>query len=693
MILKPYIHTSKSALNKKKINFIKILKNKSLIKNPDLIKHALSKGTISTKNYDLERLGKKVKLKRNNSQSFEINTEKREIPYELLKIINSREKQYKKIDDLYKSLKKENDTFISYWHYTQRIKEKLEKQNYKENALEKDEENNEYKKIYKKYQFSNRDKIEMKLQKNLSKKIFKSNPLIMNNNNELFFYFIKEANESGNRSINFNEQNCSKYLIKIKDFSEYIRILKDKNLDSLNKKVKLSNCNFTRFQDQKIEEEKLRLLEEQESIDKKEIDESKIMIRNTSGLLNKLYQNKNYLEDPNYFVYYRNRDMGYLTPNKKMDYKLMNKSAKSDFFVGDKNHFLNKDKYNTMSILKLKRHNLSNQLNSILNESNAKKSKRIKKLRINNINPLIDKSNNETFSKDNNYSTMNLNFYNSKISNNHNYSTNNIFIERYTPKKILPSIKKYFPYNAFTKSSNSNSIQQPILLEGNKFEKKIKDSILIDNISKELYGNLNNKINLNNESDNHSSISSINNDDDNKNDNGKENDNIDEKENDNEKESEKNNEKENDKDNEEEKEKKKEKENDNIKENENEDTKENNIEKEEKNPKKIIIISDLYNEVKDKRKINQENIKEIDTYINQQRLEYKRKKNTVAMLKEVQLLIDEFDINKIAKNYNEIKNEESKKIKILKKMDKKLKKLDKRYMQEIIKFKVKNIKK
>ena len=635
MNLKSYPHTSKNIFNKKKFNFTKILKKTSLFKDPSLLKHALSKGTISTKNYDLKRLGRKVKLKKIDNKSFEIKQEKRELPYELSNIIDKREKKFKRINATYQSLKKENDTFLSYWHYTQKIKEKLEKKSFQENELEKEEENDEYKKISKQYQFSNRDMIEMELQKNLTTKIFKSNPLIINNDNEMFFHFLKETNKSPNKSVNFNEQNSSRYLIKIKDFLEYISILKDENIDSLNKKIKLSNCNYTQNQEKKIEEEKIRILEEQQKTEKKEISESKDMIKDINNLLNILNENKDYLEDPKYFSFYRNTDRKSFTPNKKIQQHLMNNSTKSDFFIGDKNHFLRKDKYDTMRILKLKKQNLSKQLNSLLNESNNKKSKRIKKLRINNINPLVDKFGNESYSKENNYSTMNMNFFNSKISNIHNNSSNSLFIQKHDNKKILPSIKNYYPYNAFTKSSISNNMQQPISLEENKNLNKKRESFNLDNTSNEL--NLN--LNLNDETDNESE-SSIKSNDNQKND---------------------------------------------------EENKESDLKDEEKE-KKVIIISDLYDEVKDLKNLNDERIKEINAYINQRDIEYKRNKSTVKILEDVQLVIDEFDINKIAKNFNEIKKKEYVKVKTFKKMDKKLKKLDKKYIKEIVKFKARNMK-
>ena len=668
MNIQSYMHINKSLLPKNKINFTKILKNKSTFKNPTLMVNSLNKGTISTKNYDMKRLGRGINLKKIGNKSFEIKNEKKEIFDDLANIMEQSEKNFNKFGNIYQKLKKENDTFISYWHYTQKIKEKLEKLNNAENELENGVKNSEYKKISKMYDFSIRDKIEMDLQKNLSKNIFKSNPLMINDENEMFLHFLKETDKSPNRSVNFNEQNSSRYLIKIKDFLEYISILHDKSMDQVNKKIKLSNCNYVQNQRKKIENEKLQILKEQKRNEIKEISESRRMIEYSKILLNELDQNKDYLEDPNYFTFYRNSHIKSLTPHRKTKHQIfMNKSSRSEFFIDSKHHFLNKDKYDTMRILKLKKNNLSRQLSSLLNESNNIKRRSIKKLRINNISPLFHKSNNESFSKDNNNSSYNMNFCNSKISNNNN-STNTIFTRRYNNRKILPSIKSYLPYNVFTKSSISNSIHQPFLVDENKFESKNPDSINMDNTIKEL--NLN--LNLNNETD--GGVDNINNS--NNSELSIKNSNFEKENNDyNKKNSEEEINNENKYNN------KKESNNGNDR---NKPSKESN--------KKIIVISDLYNGVKDMKNLNKENIKEIDSYIKQEDIEYKRSKNTIALLKYAQLVIDEFDINKIAKNFSDIKNEEYKKIKIFKNMNKKLKKLDRKYMQDIIRFKARNLK-
>ena len=303
----------------------------------------------------------------------------------------------------------------------------------------------------------------------------------------------------------------------------------------------------------------------------------------------------------------------------------------------------------------------------------------------------MDKYNsNESYSKDNN-STMNLNFYNSQISNNYNNSTKTIFLNKNLNKKILPSIKKYFPfnlpYNGFTKSSNSNSlIVSPIRKEENKKEDKGKDFDILDLINKDL--NSNNiiaNIDAHNNSktikSNNSSIISLKNNIKETENNIKETENIIKETENNEKDTENNiketeiNEK-------------------NIENNEKEiESNEKEIEnnKKEKENKKIVIISDLYNEVKDMKKLNDENLKDINTYIDQNDIEYKRNKNTINIVKEAQQVTDEFDINKIVRNFIDVKRQEPSQIKKFKKINIKLKKLDHKCIRDICEFKAKNL--
>ena len=69
---------------------------------------------------------------------------------------------------------------------------------------------------------------------------------------------------------------------------------------------------------------------------------------------------------------------------------------------------------------------------------------------------------------------------------------------------------------------------------------------------------------------------------------------------------------------------------------------------------------------------------------------YKKKKNTVNIIKDIQILSDGFDINKVCKNIENIPNNEIKQIKNFKKINVELNKLDKEYVRQICQFKALN---
>jgi len=627
-----------SCFQNKKLNLSKILKNTDIFKDASLIQQLLVKGTISTKNYDLKRLSKKIRFRKNEPKSFDLKREGRDIPFELANILEKSEKKFDEINNTYKSLKKENDTFISYFNYTKKIKEKLEKLNNSDNDLLKNNKNSEFKKVYKMFNFSNRDKIEFDLQKNLSKKIFNQNPLLINNDAEMYFYFSNKMNESKNKAIIFNEQNSFRYLTKVNNYMEYYNILSDKEIDDFNRQIKLSTFNFTENQRRKTEEENIKLLTEQEKIRKKEIAKSKKMIKYTKRLLYKLAKNKNYLDEPNYFTFHKKINLKALTPNRTNYHQLMNKSSKSDFFVLEKNNLSSNNKYDTERILKLKKDYISKKIDSFLNESSNKKIKKIHNFGLNdiNINPLLDKNNNESYIKENNTSYFKKKFYSSQMSNEHNNCTsgNSMLIKKNNNIKKFHSVINYFPHNSFIKSSKD--IIQQKLNKKNYSKNQIQDSINMDSTSKEInsisynetdYNNINNNINKNviMITNNQEKFGKNNKDDKNK-----------------------------------------------IK---------------EENNKNILILSNLYEEVKDGKILDKERIEDINYYIKLKGIEYKKKKNTIKNLKDVKILLDKLDINKIAKDFRIIKNKENTKIIKFKKIDNKLRKLDKKYIKDIIEFK------
>ena len=78
----------------------------------------------------------------------------------------------------------------------------------------------------------------------MRKKKKKLSLLLINNDNEMYFYFLKEAeniDNNKNKIINFNEQNSSKYLIKVKDFLEIGKSMKKLFKDDIKRDFRRNN--------------------------------------------------------------------------------------------------------------------------------------------------------------------------------------------------------------------------------------------------------------------------------------------------------------------------------------------------------------------------------------------------------------------------------------------------------------------
>ena len=108
---------------------------------------------------------------------------------------------------------------------------------------------------------------------------------------------------------------------------------------------------------------------------------------------------------------------------------------------------------------------------------------------------------------------------------------------------------------------------------------------------------------------------------------------------------------------------------------------------------KKVVVSDLYDKLKDGKDINKNTLKHIYKYIYHKKLKKKNKKDTINLIKDVQLLSDGFDINKVTKSIEDIPSKEIKQIKQIKNfknINNELNILDKRYVKEICEFKARN---
>ena len=394
----------------------------------------------------------------------------------------------------------------------------------------------------------------------------------------------------------------------------------------------------------KINEENIKLKEEQKKQNIIDNKESKKMISKTKRTIRSLNKNKNYFENPNYFTNnmsstFYNNTTKFFTPNK------MNKLSKSssNFFIGDKNHFnKNNNIFNdTIKFLQEKKLNLTKRLSSLLDSEANKYSlpDTFNNKSNSDIISLYNKKYMKSNSKENSlsrnrrkYKLNNLKIIHksNSLNANSNFINNNKNIFN---NAILPCISiSKTPYG----QSLSRDDRQSNPINSNISPKKEKDK---DN---ENYSNIPTSKN-NNESNRPSIKKSIQNNS-----------------------------------------------SQDIKIEKEKELKKNNSKPSYKNQKSIIIISDLYDKLKDGKNFNKNNLKHINKFINQKNLKNKNKKDTMNLIKDVQLLSDGFDINKVSKSIENIPNKEIKQIKNFKIINNELNKLDKKYVKEICEFKAKN---
>ena len=255
--------SDKNATKNKPIkNLSKILNSDLFFQSSGVIKMALNKNRLIDKDFGVKRakakidVGKKPKIifnskiKHNSKKSKEeenennnINTffQKREVPFELADIIENNKTIFEKVFDSFYKLKSKNDEFASHWHYVQKSIEKLKIQKYQKTDEIYDKKNDEFSKNLKKYDFSARDKMELELEKKITEKIFKSNPLMIKSNNDMLFYYLYEYK---NKFINFKEQNPTKYLNKMKELLDFEELFVDFKKNKMDKDIEAQNVNF-----------------------------------------------------------------------------------------------------------------------------------------------------------------------------------------------------------------------------------------------------------------------------------------------------------------------------------------------------------------------------------------------------------------------------------------------------------------
>lgn len=635
----------KNKFKKKKISISKILNEDFFFRNSGNIQMALSKDRLVKRNFKIKRAKSKINtgkkslsfnLKQNSLLQDEnddnsINRNNKNIPFQLADILDKNKIKFEKVFQTYYRIKNNNNAFFSYWNYVQKINEKLKN---KRQIIYRDG-TNEYYNTFRKYDFSTRDQIELELQKKLTTNIFKSNPLIIGSNKEMFFHFL---NEYKDKNIVFNEQNPTKYMKKLKDLLDYMQTELDYNVNELNIDMQAQNSKYIKEHKKKLEEEKIKKEEEQKKQDIIDIMESKKMIKQTKLALKSLNSDKNFFEDPYFFsndndvninknkklsnTFYKKKSRNVLTPNKN---DIMSKST-SNFFSEDKNGS-NKYNINTIKFLKEKKNKFSKHFSSYLNRR-IKKDNKLRKINSSqdtNFSSVFKNKYDKSYSKEISINRFSRN-YNRKIINKSN-TIDNIIINKKNNINNLPSIKK-LPISQSLSSKNENIH---------------KKSNLSSAITPKIESSSNNR-SKNNDSSRISIIKSLLNESNNKNSN----------------------------------------------ENKNLENLENHKSIKVYKSRRRYNLYELYDIVKRKKKLSKNNLKKISEFIKQRDIKFKKLKNPVNLLKDIKILSEGYDINKMARNIEDIERYEIKPVKNFKNINIEINNLDKNYISQICDFKAKN---
>ena len=470
----------KKAPPKKRLNFRAILTKDYFSKNIIKIQLALNKKRMVPLNYNIRRVkskldtGMSLKLKKQKEDemipSYKDQVDINNIPQELEKILEENEKKFMVQNKEYFKLKEENDKSLGYWHYIQKI------QNNKKDTFNKKYFGEEDKNMVN----LNSDKVQK-----LSEAMFKLNPLLITKEKvDLFFYYLGEFNKYFFHKKKYEKikKKVVLFLNNLKDFLDYVAIKSDTSIDSIGKQIKLKNSKFLKELNNKIEVELQNMEIKQKKLNELEIKRAKRIIRKTKKTLKSIKKNKNFFEDPVYFdprysdkerknkemksrnKLIKNNNFNLSAPNFMKDintYK-MNKTAKMSTASTGFFHNENKNEKNIKIIPKIE--SSKNRDNIIIDDSNSnlKKNLNLTNKRLTSLNYQNNKiilnakaiksriSRNDKIKKEENKKSSDLisassSFYNNQLEINNlrrNLYNKNFYLER--------------------KSININSLQPPI---------------------------------------------------------------------------------------------------------------------------------------------------------------------------------------------------------------------------------------
>jgi len=478
MELRKYFY--KSYHSKPKVKLKNILNDNIFFKKSLILKLALNKNIKINTNYRIDRLKTDKNITNsknhdNNEDSYENRYEKmlrkKNLLYELEKILEKNEKKTEKFVESFKDLKEENNKFMNGYDdikipVEDRIKRFIlntiklfndndikinfrSKGNNKSNLIENQED----------------DLNDLWAQNKAALKLFKQCPLTLNDEKEIYFYYI--SNYLGEK-LNINDHKYIKYLNQIKEYLDDIKNEKsspspvgEKDKKKKRRKTQLLKKEITKNNDKEEENKRLGITKNIKKINfNKRESTTKIILdgRNQSddngGLVNiNLLNNK--------------------SNNNNSEHDSKNKNTSRNNNINSTQEFPSKDNVNLVSI--------SNYENKNNNIYNIYKNNLIKNYKLNDLS-FINTPNNKRFSYIRNNLKMKKKIYLNTCNNK-----NNRRVEEFKNKEELnkcKSTKKFSPnFNNKTSFQDTNYTMHRIPSENLS---NIKNSLSKINMKKQV---------------------------------------------------------------------------------------------------------------------------------------------------------------------------------------------------------------
>ena len=451
---------TKSTRDKKRLNFSAILTKGYFNDNLIQIQMALNKDHMLPSDYLIRRTKPKInsalKIKPKkidediSMDSYRIHLDKKNIPYQLEKILVKAKKDFAIQRNKYLSLKIENKVGLGFWHFVDEMRKKNNKEKkYLQDDIDKNSIN-----LYS-------DKVQQ-----LSENLFRLNPLLITKEHiDLFFFYLGEFNKYYSNVEKYNniKKKVIDFLERLKEFLDYVEIKADSTIDTIGKEIKILNSKYIKGLNMRIKTELKNMKIKEKKLYIREIKSAKKNIKSTQKTLDSINKDKHFFDDPIYF-----------DPDYHSSYPILKKNK----FKTRNKLYTNKKRFALTMQSFTKNINIMNQTNKISTASTGfftKDKKNIKRIKnitdVENIKTKDDTTNDEpkmNFQK----IKIRQKLFNKRVSSALNFPNNKLILKnndikikrtRNISQEKIES-KKNSEMNSITSSFNNN-------LEQNKLNK------------------------------------------------------------------------------------------------------------------------------------------------------------------------------------------------------------------------------